>query len=183
MWEESLIRFCSPTLANIKTGNLFMCPFASKEQMLQSLLETNRMLLSKGIRIIPLRYTSTKALIYAYRPTKLLEDLQSDDIANILKNWGYPTHLPEKCILHLISRLTNKDFPHEIGLFLGYPPEDVLGFIRHHATNYKCFGEWMVYGNEMEAKRTFARYKFCTDTYLSMFYKGKTIAQLVVASN
>ena len=32
------------------------------------------------------------------------------------------------------------EFPHEVGLFLGYPPEDVKGFIDHRANNFKCAG-------------------------------------------
>ena len=31
-------------------------------------------------------------------------------------------------------------FPHEIGLLLGYPVEDVLGFIRHQGKNYLYTG-------------------------------------------
>ena len=40
------------------------------------------------------------------------------------------------------------EFPHEVGLFLSYPPEDVKGFIAHRANDFKCAGLWKVYGNE-----------------------------------
>lgn len=36
-------------------------------------------------------------------------------------------------------------FPHEIGLFLSYPPEDVRGFIEHKGHESKCEGCWKVY--------------------------------------
>ena len=36
------------------------------------------------------------------------------------------------------------EFPHEVGLFLSYPPEDVKGFIDHRANNFKCAGLWTV---------------------------------------
>ena len=32
------------------------------------------------------------------------------------------------------------DLPHEVGLFLSYPPEDVKGFIDHRANDFKCAG-------------------------------------------
>ena len=32
------------------------------------------------------------------------------------------------------------EFPHEVGLFLSYPPEDVKGFIDHRANDFKCAG-------------------------------------------
>ena len=35
-------------------------------------------------------------------------------------------------------------FPHELGLLLGYPVEDVLGFIRNEGRNYLYCGYWKV---------------------------------------
>ena len=32
------------------------------------------------------------------------------------------------------------ELPHEVGLFLSYPPEDVKGFIDHRANDFKCAG-------------------------------------------
>ena len=34
------------------------------------------------------------------------------------------------------------EFPHEVWLFLSYPPEDVKGFIDHRASGFKCAGLW-----------------------------------------
>lgn len=44
------------------------------------------------------------------------------------------------------------EFPHEVGLFLSYPPEDVKGFIDHRANDFKCAGLWKVYGDEEKAR-------------------------------
>lgn len=49
------------------------------------------------------------------------------------------------------------EFPHEVGLFLSYPPEDVKGFIAHRANDFKCAGLWKVYGNEEKARSLFAK--------------------------
>ena len=75
----------------------------------------------------------------------------------------------------------NEEFPHEIGLFLGYPPEDVLGFIDNKAGGCKCVGCWKVYGDVDEAQKTFAEYKKCTELYCAMFAKGRSIERLAVA--
>ena len=45
------------------------------------------------------------------------------------------------------------DFPYEVGLFLGYPPRDVEGFIREKARRAKCTGAWKVYGDEEAARK------------------------------
>ena len=73
------------------------------------------------------------------------------------------------------------DFPHEIGLFVGYPPEDVDGFIRLGPEKCKCTGLWKVYGDDVQAKKTFAKYKKCTSIYCEMVARGKTLEQLTVA--
>lgn len=51
------------------------------------------------------------------------------------------------------------DFPHEIGLFLGYPAEDVKGFIENKAACSKCSGCWKVYGDEQAARILFKNIK------------------------
>ena len=49
---------------------------------------------------------------------------------DILKENGYPES-PGRCVSYLRGRLAESgEFPHEVGLFLGYPPEDVSGFIK-----------------------------------------------------
>ncbi len=66
----------------------------------------------------------------------------------------------EKCIVELVRRLEDGEaFPHEDWPVLGYPPEDVDGFIRNGAAGAKCIGTWKVYGNVETAQRKFAQYK------------------------
>lgn len=182
MSEEMVIRHCSPTLAGLKTGNIFSCSCVSIEQLYENIRILNKKLAGKGLRILPLRIVDGRALIYVYRPKKLKGDLLDNDAVEILSKSGYSCEFPSKCILHLISRLKeNDEFPHEIGLFLGYPPEDVCGFIENKAKDCKCVGHWKVYGDAQKAEKTFAQYKKCTNAYLRQFEKGRTIERLTVA--
>lgn len=64
-----------------------------------------------------------------------------------------------------------EDFPHEIGLFLSYPIEDVLGFIENRGKNYILNGYWKVYGNEEEARKSFFKYRKCTDVYHKLLWE------------
>ena len=75
MSEEMLVRHCSPTLAGLKTGNMFTCAFENADNMREDLRRLNCTFRKKGLRIIPLRYRNNRALIYVYRPVKLSEDL------------------------------------------------------------------------------------------------------------
>ena len=182
MSEELLVRHCSPTLAGMKTGNLFACSFPNEDEMKECVRCWNRTLTKKGLRVLPLRFQNGRALIYVYRPAKLNADLQHNIAEQLLQERGYCTETSERCVVHLIRRLCEyEEFPHEIGLFLGYPPEDVLGFIQNQARGYKCVGCWKVYGDEEKAKKTFERYKKCTNTYCRCYMQGKSIERLTVA--
>lgn len=183
MSEQLLIRHCSPTLAGLKTGNIFTCSYAKSGEVKDYIRTLNRRLRNKGLRILPLRYSENRALIYVYRPEQLSRDLKHSLAQPILQERGYACHSPEKCILHLMSRLKVRDeFPHEIGLFLGYPPEDVCGFIENKPNSCKCVGLWKVYGDMEKAQQTFAKYKKCTDVYYRQWSEGKALERLAINS-
>lgn len=180
MSEEYLIRNCAPTLAGIKTGSLFTCPYSSKAEVISSLRGLNQKLLSKGLRVLPLRFSENRALIYLYRPKRLEWDLHQAESVRILQSLGYGCAGSEQCLVHLSRKLrAQEDFPHEIGLFLGYPPGDVCGFMEGRAC--KCIGCWKVYTDEAGAKHKFDQYRKCTRIYRAAWAKGTDIERLAVA--
>ena len=71
-------------------------------------------------------------------------------------------------------------FPHEIGLFLGYPPADVDGFINNPNEGFYETGYWKVYSNVESARLAFRRFKECTEEYDRKLKEGRTLEQLVV---
>ena len=182
MSNEMLIRCCAPTMASLKTGNMFNCPFRSKEEMTAELRQLNHVLGHKGLRIIPLRWNDGRALVYLYRPKMLEKDLQNNRAAQLLSECGYTCGNPNGCVARLIARLRNcQEFPHEVGLFLGYPPADVDGFM-HRKNAYKLSGIWKVYDDVEGASRQFARCKRCTEVYLQRYRQGYSLDRLTVTA-
>lgn len=182
MSEEMIINHCSPTLAGIKTGALFNCAYPSERELRSAVRAWNKTLSPKGLRVLPLRYNGRTALIYIYRPAMLSIDLKDELARRLLAKCGYVSETPEGCIVQLMRRFAEcEEFPHEIGLFLGYPPEDVCGFIANKACGYKCVGYWKVYGDEEKAKKAFARFEKCTRCYCRQHAKGTGIERLAVA--
>ena len=123
-----------------------------------------------------------RALIYVYRPKRLEKDLNHPDALCFLKQCGYQNG----CALDLVQQLQEKlcesqDFPHEIGLFLGYPFEDVQGFIQNRGCNCRLCGYWKVYANECEKKRLFEKYSHCRNVYCRKWTEGLSIQRLTVA--
>ncbi len=176
-----LVRYCAPTLAGIKTGSMFSCSFADTASLRTYIRKVNRSLCGKGIRAVPLNFQKGRALIYLYRPAYLTRDIKQEGAKRILRERGYGTECADKCVSLLRRRMHEKgEFPHEVGLFLGYPPEDVWGFIENKAVNYKYCGLWKVYSDVESAKLTFSRYKECTDSYCALLKNGSGIDMLAV---
>lgn len=182
MNEEYLVRHCSPTLAGLKTANLFTCPCRDRQEVLTSVRGLNKRLRGRGVRLVPLRFSEKNALIYLYRPRKLAADMRDDQAARLLRERGYDPACCDRCVAQLMDRLrSQQDFPHEIGLFLGYPAEDVRGFMECGPDCCKCTGCWKVYGDEAAARKTFALYKKCSRVYWEQWEKGSNIERLTVA--
>lgn len=181
-FEQYLIDNCSPTLASLKTANLFNCRFGDVSELENAVSRWNKELSVKGISVTVLRRRENTALIYVYRTEKLAEDFSRPGVARFMKRHGYENTNIGYCIDILREKLMNsEDFPHEIGIFLGYPFGDVIGFIDNAGKNSRCTGCWKVYCNECEAMRTFARFDKCRAVYQKMWAKGRSIVQLTVA--
>ena len=181
MLEALLVRYGAPTLAGLKTGSLFSCVFPCEQEMLTCLLHWNRRLSQKGLRLLPLRQHRGRTLIYLYRPAALARDLRQTAACALLRPRGYPCPNPERCITCLCRSLRQQeDFPHEIGLFLGYPPEDVRGFLERPA-EFKWARCWKVYGDVSAAQQSFAAFHACTRLYTLRLSQGTPLEHLAVS--
>ena len=181
MSEEVLIRHCSPTLAGIKTGNIFTVDRSLITDINKELRQLNQCFAGKGLRAIPLKISDKNVLLYLYRPDKLKADLSCIEAKEILLEKGYTCESVEKDIIHLIDQIHSEDsFPHEIGLFLGYPPVDVRGFMEDTRKGVKCVGYWKVYGDKEKAEKTFSSYKKCTEVYKKCLSGGRHLSQMIV---
>ena len=180
MSDELILRQASPTLAGLKTGSLFTVPYRSEKELRADVADINRRLAPKGVYLRVLR-VRRRALLYLYRPSYLSRDFSQAEAAQLLRQYGYAAEDAEQCLERLGERLRIEDcFPHEIGLFLSYPPEDVRGFIEHRDQGCKCVGCWRVYGDEQAARCRFAQYKQCTSCYLRQHAQGQPLERLAV---
>lgn len=187
MLEEMLIAYCSPTLADLKTGNLFSYSPGCEECLAEEIAIWNYFLNPRDVYLELFNRSEGKVLIYVYRKNRLLRDLLRPEASRFLESLGYNVQeliCSRKALASVFSLLksrliTDNGFPHEIGLFLSYPLEDVLGFIINNGRDYKLCGYWKVYGNEKQAERIFNAYSTCRRVYLSLFYGGKSIQQLI----
>ena len=180
--DKYLVQHCAPTLASIKTANLFSCSYESESNLEYAVKVWNEIFKNKGIELIVLKKQKEKALIYVCRKSRLRADLAKDGVKEFLAAYGYRGIDADDAIDTLKGRLRSvSEFPHEIGIFLDYPLGDVKGFIENAGANCKCAGCWKVYCNECEAVKMFTRFKKCTEVYSRLYLSGKRdIMQLTV---
>ena len=182
--ERGLVAHCAPTLASLKTGSLFNAVHGEDESVEQQVEQINRQLEPRGVRLAVLRRGQKGSLIYVFRPRDLDRDLSRSDVADFLHRCGYEkAECSDSAVCRLCQRLREqKDFPHEIGVFLGYPLEDVEAFIENGGKNAECTGCWQVYCNEEEAQRRFSQFKKCSEVYRRCWEGGRSLEKLTVAS-
>ena len=180
MSSKDIITQCAPTLVGLKAGSIFNEHFDDKEVFFKEVSSFNARFKDKGINMIPLSSTSNNALLYVYRKKDLEKDFSNSISKELLTNYGYDSNNVFSSIQKLRERLIDKTFPHEIGLFLGFPPEDVKGFIDKNGQNYKSIGYWKVYGDEVQAQNTFNKYHIFQKILLDRLNKGFNLKQLVI---
>lgn len=182
-FESILVRQCAPTLAGIKPGSIFCFSHPSLETARRTVRRWNKQLSPSGlsVQILLERIGSSSILVYVYRRSHLEQILSSHAHRQFLADAGYPDADLNGLLERLAQRLrAQPEFPHEIGVFLGYPLQDVIGFIQNRGQNFTCCGFWKSYSDPEEIQACFARYRRCIQTYMSLYEQGIPIEKLAV---
>mgnify|MGYP000760964595 CR=1 FL=1 len=188
-FETVMIEQCAPVLAGLKPAGLFRYETRDRADLARRVAGWNAQLNPKGLQVRVLRgcIATRQYLVYVYRESKLRAVLAQPQVRDFLCREGYT--LPEQSddyapLLQQLSRrlCCEADFPHEIGVFLGYPLYDVVGFIENAGRNFTCCGCWKAYGDPDAAARHFAQLNKCTRVYLRLFHEGTPIFRLAVAA-
>lgn len=184
-FETALVQQCAPALAGLKPANLFRWVEPDAAAMYRTVAKWQAALQPSGvsIRILKECPKTSAFLIYVYRQARLEQILAGRAEQAYLRSAGYTGVCGcDACLAQLSLRLCcDGDFPHEIGIFLGYPLEDVVGFVKNKGKNYTCCGYWKCYGDPVSAQDRFARFRKCTEVYLRCFRSGTPITRLAVA--
>ena len=182
-FEAVLVRQCAPTLAGMKPGSIFCFNHSPLEVSRQKVCQWNKQLAPFGltVQILLERPSSSSVIVFVYRRDRLEQMLSDDAYQSFLAEAGYERTNLDGLLEQLSYRLrTQPEFPHEIGVFLGYPLRDVIGFIENHGRNFTCCGFWKSYGDPAEMQVCFACYRRCIQTYVAMFEQGIPIERLAV---
>ena len=173
----------APTLLGIKCANLFSLSSSEFDLDFHSQY-FNRRTAAMGLASRILCRCKNRSLILVYSGEQLAKRLSDSAVRAILERYGYTSDMTVgECLDRLSERIGDSgSFPHEIGIFLGYPVEDVVGFIENKGENFKFCGAWKVYGSVENARRTFADYDRCRNFLCNKLNGGADIYQTLVHS-
>lgn len=157
--DRLLAAHCAPALAGVKPANLVACQRAEIPDLPRRLAHYRKAFAPRGICFTIVCACRERFLLLVYRRAQLEQQLRQPQVQQSLAQFGYaPEQTLDDMLLRLAQRLAAHDgFPHEIGLFLGYPLEDVRGFIEYGGRDYKLSGYWKVYGDVAAAQALFDR--------------------------
>jgi len=167
LWKY-ILRCGFATVMGEKAGSLFRIPRSQwNPAELSSLLDPLQ------LRCAPMQQSEQSVLLFLYNPSLIRSIVSMRENMQFLSQLGYPID-SAPVLTHLLKKMNLEvSFPHEIGLFLGYPLKDVQGYMANHGHNSLYDGYWKVYHDVEGAKRQFARFDMCKQRCLEICSMGE----------
>nr|WP_312578545.1 DUF3793 family protein [Sedimentibacter sp.] len=168
---------CAPLITGLKASNLLIVQNENVNKVKQILKNTD-------IFYYVLLAAEKKTTMLLYKPHQLDLFISDKRIRNMLITKGYQ-EFTLASLLQLFQvryedyRTGGKYFPHEMGLFLGYPIEDVEGFIKNKGKNFLYTGYWKVYENLSEKLKLFQKFELAKETLIQLVSYGMSIAEVI----
>lgn len=170
---------CAPVLKGVKISNLItMKPGGWRK--IRAYLKKSRII------CIPLYADAEKEVLFLYRYEQLERHLKNREVCEFLRSCGYESFEVASVLVRLRRRYRlyagiSKEFPHELGVLLGYPVGDVQGFIDNRGENSLTSRYWKVYQNPKEAEKIFDLYDRVKEQALKEIMCGRTLSHVAVS--
>lgn len=175
--ELQLVLQCAPTIAGLKTSNLFIVPREDE-------CEARRLLRRTGLMYYRLVYDKNRVVFLVFNREQLVEYLDRSENASFLTEMGYENLKFGYALKRFMERYANyivcrDEFPHEMGIFLGYPLADVEGFIKNEGMNSLFTGYWKVYSNPQFTEQLFDRFDLVKEDMIVRLSKREKIESII----
>lgn len=175
--ETQLALQCAPLLSGIKISNLLIVDKSNKEAVIETFQKT-------AISYYIIYESEQKTTFLLYLENEIMKHLQDEAVRETMNLLGYH-EFELQSILREISKRYYKymmqriAFPHELGLLLGYPVKDVVGFIENQGKNFLYTGYWKVYSNLSEAIQLFDKYNQAKEKVIRMISQGVSVQHIL----
>lgn len=174
---------CAEVLAGVKPANLIS--LVNRNQLcgrnLYQLWQLHHGELATRLAGLTIKVLQTKEralLLLCYNNNQLERHLAHAGIRTMLHKAGYEADSSIEARLGELSRRieNNCSFPHEIGLFIGYPAKDVAAFMGLVNLPFACQCLWKVYGNPEQSLCLAEQFRCCRQRMGEILATGKQTA-------
>jgi len=175
--ETQMALQCAPFLAGLKLSNLYIIPNCHLKEAMDILVEN-------GLEYVNLYSKGDKTTFLVYDKVKLKMYLTSPNVSRLLKRYGYTDFSLKGLLARFRINYRNYakgllGYPHEIGVFLGYPVDDVEAFIQNKGEHALYTGYWKVYNNLNGRLTVFSRYEKAMEKYVTLVHSGMKIRDII----
>lgn len=131
-----------------------------------------------------LLYSGKNEIVLIARLNKLKDHLNNKTISSYLEEFGYENcsleYVIEKLYIRFYEFYNNKQsFPHELGIILNYPLDDIKGFIQNDGKEALACKYWKVYSNVEESLKKFKEFDKAIDTCLYQIVNGYRLDEII----
>ncbi len=202
--EQGVAQQCAPVLMGVKPAGMFnvvryhqvgahpcgkpIMAQAAREQIELAVERADAALRETGVRLRVMAHRKGSSMVFVWRPALMRAFIGRDPEATMLEVEGYNVNDDKACVDRLQTRVLSFDsrprnpdgtdrFPHEVGFLLGYPLDDVMGFVRTRAAAL-ARGWWNVYSDVARAQRVFRTYDACVALADQRLCEGDTLTGL-----
>lgn len=177
--EMQLALQCAPLIVGLRISTLLLISD-------HHLPRVQQLLKRIGISLFLLYTCDGKSVTLLYRAGELGEYLAEDGVKDFLTGSGYRMEIMEDILLEFRSRYRayrrgDRKFPHETGVLLGYPLEDVIGFVANRGQNPLYTGYWKVYRNVKAKKMLFRMFELARETLVVLVGNGVGMPEIMEA--
>lgn len=180
-FEQTMVQCASPAICGIKPASLFLLQEKFFAEASEKIRSWNKNLSALKRKIQRINCLNGRVLLFVYDEELLSLALGDSLVQKYLRSKDYPVSRGSGAVLNeLFFRLANgSEFPHEVGVFLGYPLEDVLGYEFNSGANCRYCDCWQVYSSDIEkAKCTMTAYRDCAALCRQFLEDGVKIEEL-----
>lgn len=175
--ESQIALQCAPVISGLKTSNLLIVHKKNHRMVMQIFHETD-------VSCKLLYMSEDKTCFLIYRAEELATYLGQYEVSVMMEVLGYQNLYMHDVLMEFSRRysayMTKKtEFPHEMGLLLGYPLEDVVGFIENNGQDFLCVGYWKVYGEMERQQKLFVRFDEAKASIMKMVVAGMGIPNII----
>lgn len=175
--ESQLVLQCAPLIVGLRISSLFIIHRHNLGRLYGLLRDS-------GICYYLLYVTKEKVVILLYRLQRLSVYLRKEEVRVFLADQGYTAYQLEDILRVLRQRYQDyyrkqREFPHEMGLLLGYPLEDVRGFIRYKGRNCLYAGYWKVYDDAKGKRELFGMFELAREMLAELLQNGADIRDII----